>query len=232
MAAITARVGLHENTVRGHLDALLNDGFVTRTPADPDGRGRPGWLWSATAPAEQSAGAIEYQGLASALARTIATTAPDPAAAARETGRTWGASLTATQAVRPAAPDTPPQRRVVQILDDLGFAPAETTVPAHTATQADAFAQTSTDAQADTSSQLLELHRCPILEAATSFPEVVCNVHMGLISGILEADGVGSEGSYLEPFAAPGVCLLHLKTQQLAPQQLTSDARTSGASDE
>jgi len=214
MAAITARVGLHENTVRGHLDALLNDGFVTRTPADPDGRGRPGWLWSATAPAEQSAGAIEYQGLASALARTIATTAPDPAATARETGRTWGASLTATQAVRPAAPDTPPQRRVVQILDDLGFAPAETTVPA------------------DTSSQLLELHRCPILEAATSFPEVVCNVHMGLISGILEADGVDSQGSYLEPFAAPGVCLLHLKTQQLAPRQLTSDARTSGASDE
>ncbi|WP_313280985.1 helix-turn-helix domain-containing protein, partial [Timonella senegalensis] len=81
IAALTQRVGLHENTVRGHLDALLSDGFITRSPAEPDGRGRPSWLWQASTPSPQSAGALEYAGLAGALARTIALTAPDPVAA-------------------------------------------------------------------------------------------------------------------------------------------------------
>jgi predicted ArsR family transcriptional regulator len=30
LPGLVARVKLHENTVRGHLDALLTDGFVSR----------------------------------------------------------------------------------------------------------------------------------------------------------------------------------------------------------
>lgn len=189
IAALTQRVGLHENTVRGHLDALLSDGFITRSPAEPDGRGRPSWLWQASTPSPQSAGALEYAGLAGALARTIALTAPDPVAAARDAGHAWGTSLAATDTITPARPEQSASSRVVQILDDLGFAPSTT------------------------SSAVVELRRCPILDAATTYPDVVCNVHMGLIAGVLDADGVDTEGSHLEPFSAPGVCSLHLVTR-------------------
>ncbi len=127
--------------------------------------------------------------MAGALARTIALTVPDPVAAARDAGHTWGTSLAATDTITPARPEQSASSRVVQILDDLGFAPSTT------------------------SSAVVELRRCPILDAATTYPDVVCNVHMGLIAGVLDADGVDTEGSHLEPFSAPGVCSLHLVTR-------------------
>ena len=47
LAALVLATGLHENTVRGHLEALFRDGFVTRRRAEASGRGRPAWLWQA-----------------------------------------------------------------------------------------------------------------------------------------------------------------------------------------
>lgn len=44
---IAGEVGLHANTVRGHLDALLAAGQVTRVPDQRATRGRPHWLYSA-----------------------------------------------------------------------------------------------------------------------------------------------------------------------------------------
>jgi predicted ArsR family transcriptional regulator len=48
---IAEAVGLHPNTVRGHLDALLASGRITRVPDQRSTRGRPHWLYSATASA-------------------------------------------------------------------------------------------------------------------------------------------------------------------------------------
>lgn len=48
---IAQAVGLHANTVRGHLDALLAAGRITRIPDQRATRGRPHWLYSATASA-------------------------------------------------------------------------------------------------------------------------------------------------------------------------------------
>lgn len=48
---IADAVGLHPNTVRGHLDALLAAGRITRIPDQRATRGRPHWLYSATASA-------------------------------------------------------------------------------------------------------------------------------------------------------------------------------------
>ena len=47
---LSEAVGLHANTVRGHLDALLASGRVSRTPDQRATRGRPHWLYSATTP--------------------------------------------------------------------------------------------------------------------------------------------------------------------------------------
>ncbi|MDH3957843.1 MAG: helix-turn-helix domain-containing protein, partial [Actinomycetota bacterium] len=47
---LSVATGLHANTVRGHLDALLASGRVTRVRDQRATRGRPHWLYSAATP--------------------------------------------------------------------------------------------------------------------------------------------------------------------------------------
>ncbi|WP_051192029.1 helix-turn-helix transcriptional regulator [Microbacterium luticocti] len=180
-AALTAASGLHENTVRGHLEQLYADGYVRRERENSTGRGRPAWLWTAVTPEP----ANPYIGLAAALAATLARTSTDPVAQARDAGRAWGAQIAATHAAdRLAAP----REVVVDVMREQGFAPTDT-------------------------GQTVVLRRCPLIEAATRYPDIVCAVHQGMIDGILQARG-SSARSRLIPFSAPGECTLHLQAAQ------------------
>lgn len=123
-----------------------------------------------------------YAGLTSALAETLVRSSPDPVAAARTAGRAWGAEIAAAA----DAADAPAGGRdhVIGVMRENGFAPD------------------------DTGAEVL-LRRCPLIEAATRHPEVVCAVHQGMVDGILAAHGEPAR-SRLVPFSAPGVCTLHL----------------------
>lgn len=119
VTALSRSTGLHENTVRGHLDQLLADGHVTRARAAAAGRGRPAWLWRPT----QHGPASPYAALAGVLAGTIARTSTDPAATAHEAGRGWGAEL-AEDLPEPAA-RTSERMLVVNAMAAQGFAPQD-----------------------------------------------------------------------------------------------------------
>ena len=86
LAELAETTGLHENTVRGHLDALLQAGHVSRLRATPSGRGRPAWSYVAR---EEP-----YAALAHALSCGLEA---NPGATARESGesggRAWGEQL-------------------------------------------------------------------------------------------------------------------------------------------
>lgn len=184
LTALAASAELHENTVRGHLDGLQRAGLVTREKAEPDGRGRPAWLWRAVDADPPS----EYAGLAGALAATLHRTSDDPARDATVAGRAWGRQLATG---RPSGePNSPRGRRraVVELMDHLGFEP-----------------------QADVRAQQVRLTRCPLLEVAKQHTEVVCNVHAGLVQGALAEYGDETADVTLLPFAEPGACLLHLR---------------------
>lgn len=186
ITALIARVQLHENTVRGHLTALLHDGFVDREAEMTDGRGRPSWLWFATAPAQPSEKELEYGGLASALAESISLTSQDPSRDALAAGKSWGKRIAAQRPSPSTGEETNAAEFATKFLDEFGFQP-------HILNP-----------------QTVELHRCPLLDVATAFPEVVCNVHLGLVQGVLETAGMESAGSSLTPFSAPGVCTLRV----------------------
>jgi predicted ArsR family transcriptional regulator len=79
---------------------------------------------------------------------------------------------------------------VVRLLDDVGFSP-------------------ETDDRATT----VRLTRCPLLETAKEYPDVVCGVHLGIARGALEEYGADSTRTDLLPFAEPGACRLHLLTR-------------------
>jgi predicted ArsR family transcriptional regulator len=214
--ALSALTRQHPNTIREHLDGLVDDRLVVRTRALAQGRGRPAWLYRTTPEAGSEPGAREYAGLASALAAQIARTSAQPRADSIEAGRMWGRELVRGSPVTVAlvadedpVPGTamPPsavatRRRVVTLLEELGFAP-------------------SPDARVG----VVKLRRCPLLEAAHQHPEVVCAVHLGVVRGALDelgADPDRTERTTLEPFSEPGACRLNLlapadRTKKFAP---------------
>ena len=185
LAALVATSGLHANTVREHLDALVREGLAHRHPEAPAGRGRPAWLYEATG--VDAASAPEYAGLASALAAAIHRTSASPTDDAVTAGREWGHELARERGARPAASAVAARREVVSLLDEVGFAP-----------------------QADARSSTVRLTRCPLLETAHKYPDIVCGVHLGLAQGALEEYGADPDGTELLPFAEPGACRLHL----------------------
>ncbi len=180
LGALVEASGLHPNTVREHLDGLLEQGRVRRFRQEPSGRGRPPWLYEATEGSENR----EYAGLAAALAATIARTSPDPVEAAVTAGEEWGRDLVRGRD-RATTPDGP-REEVVGLLDEVGFDPDRT----------------------PERPELVRLRRCPLLEAAHRHRDVVCGVHVGMVRGALAELGGDPAGTALEPFAQPGACLL------------------------
>ncbi|WP_153506197.1 helix-turn-helix transcriptional regulator [Cumulibacter manganitolerans] len=104
--------GLHPNTVRAHLEGLVDEGLVERTAGRTGQRGRPSWRYRVVP--ERTAGAPEYVGLAIALAEQLAAMTPDAGRIARTAGERWASSI-------PGSGGT--TEDVVALLDDLGFAP-------------------------------------------------------------------------------------------------------------
>jgi predicted ArsR family transcriptional regulator len=182
-AELAARLGQHTNTVREHLDALVEERLATRERSPANGRGRPAWLYAATPSAPASR---EYAGLATALAVQLARSSAHPREDAVAAGARWGRQLAE------AVPDEPAtaaaaRRQVVRLLDALGFAPSP-----------------------DERTMTVRLRQCPLLVAARQQPEVVCSVHLGIVRGALATWHTKNGDTGLVPFAQPGACLLHL----------------------
>jgi len=184
LSSLVTATGLHENTLREHLAALVRRGLVRRHRAEPVGRGRPAWLYELTD--EEPAGS-EYAGLAAALAAAIARTNDDPGPAAAAAGEEWGRELARDRGASPRSTRAA-RDEVLRLLDDLGFTPEA--VPERP--------------------REVRLTRCPLLEAAHRHPEVVCAVHLGIVRGALTEYGADPAGSALVPFAEPGACRLVL----------------------
>lgn len=185
IAAVAEATGWHVNTVRGHVTALWEDGYLSRSREQRDAQGRPSWLWSAKRPEAAS----PYAELAGVLAESLARMSRDPSHDAREAGRSWGLSVGA--GLDPAVSPADAVRTVVDVMRDQGFAPSA----AH-------------------AGDALVLRQCPLIEAASRHSDIVCQVHLGMVVGLLEAVGAADCGSRLLPFTAPGQCTLHLRVAE------------------
>ena len=198
--ALSALLRQHPNTIREHLDGLSDDRMVVRTRAAADGRGRPAWLYSAAPDLGSDQGASDYAGLASALAAHIAHKSRHPGTDAIETGRVWGRDLLRRSSggvgrglirdVVKASSAVAARREVVALLRELGF-----------------------DPMPDARAAVVKLRRCPLLEAAHQYPEVVCGVHLGVVRGALDElgnDPDRTERTALQSFSEPGACRLDL----------------------
>jgi predicted ArsR family transcriptional regulator len=183
------RVGLHWNTVRSHLRVLAEAGLVSARREERTRPGRPRVLYKAAAEPLDTRALASHRLLAQVLASHLAGSERDPSARAEEAGRAWGAHL-----VRKPPPFTSISKeetidQVVGLHEEFGFKPK---------------------LREAANGQEIVLKRCPFQELATTYPAVICSVHLGLIRGALRELGTGVEADRLEPFAEPGACVAHV----------------------
>jgi hypothetical protein len=137
----------------------------------------------------------EYAGLAIALIDEVSRSTPDPRAMARQAGERWGRTMAQrrpdpTAGIAPSD-RTDPSGAVVDMLTGLRFEPQPAATPG-----------------------TVRLTTCPLLDAARRNPDVVCEVHLGIVRGALTRFGGDPDAVDLIPFAEPGACLLTLPSRQ------------------
>ena len=203
-ADIAARTGVHVNTARFHLDALIAEGAVVRSVEDPSGAGRPRAVY-APRPGMNRGGTRSYRLLAQILLSNLSSAGPGAGEAARQAGRAWGGFL--------SGPPAPFQRlsageavtRLTALLDDLGFDP-EPGQPGSGQQGPDHHGPGHQEPDA-----VIRLRHCPFLELAEEYGDLVYRIHLGLMQGALAELRAPVTAAALEPFAEPGACLARLE---------------------
>jgi predicted ArsR family transcriptional regulator len=190
---VAQRAGLHQNTARFHLEALVEAGLAVRETEDRETPGRPRIGYRALA--DSPAGRRRYRLLAQMLTSLIAGTMAEPGRAAEEAGREWGAYLTE----QPPPYEKPSAQaaigKLTAITEDLGFAP-----------RAEA-------GDGDGQFRLL-LRQCPFREVAKDHPDVICSLHLGLMRGALARMRAPLTADRLDPFIEPSLCAAWLTKQE------------------
>jgi len=182
---VAEQAGLHPNTARFHLDALVEAGLATREQQPRETPGRPSMAYQVT-DSDGPTGRRRYRLLAEMLTSLISGMMPEPAKAAAEAGRQWGSYL---------AEQPPPYQRLRageaigklrELLEELGFAP---------------------EAVTDGTRPEMLLHQCPFREIAEHHQDVVCSLHLGLMQGALAQMRAPVSADRLQPFAEPSLCV-------------------------
>lgn len=175
---VSEAVGLHPNSTRFHLDALIEAGLVTREAEQRTQPGRPKVLYEATEPHP----ADPYEALAQAMVTHFAGAEPDRATKARAAGEAWGDELRSGQ-----PSDAEPLERVVTCMSGLGYEPRLVTG----------------------AEPVIELTPCPYIALATKDPAVICQLHLGLVRGLLGPDQPWTVTS-IHPWVKPDLCVMQL----------------------
>jgi predicted ArsR family transcriptional regulator len=188
---VAQRMGLHQNTARFHLEALVEAGLATRETEGRETPGRPRISYRAVAGGP--AGQRRYRLLAEMLTTLIAGTMPEPAGAAEEAGREWGAYLTEQPPPYERLTAAEAVAKLTAIMAELGFAPQP---------------------EDDGGRQYrLCLRQCPFREVAQRHRDVICSLHLGLIRGALARLRAPLSADNLSPFVEPSLCVAHLSAR-------------------
>lgn len=177
ITAIAGRLRVHPNTVRFHLDSLIEAGRVEQVRTSPSRPGRPAQMFRPR-PGMDPAGRRNYPVLADMLLTGLLDGA-EPEAAAQRVGHRWGLGSALI-----ARGDDPAEASagLVRVLAEIGFAPA--------ADRAGAIA----------------IGNCPFLELVEKHGTSICAMHLGFMRGVMERAGDPLRIVDLIPFEEPDRC--------------------------
>lgn len=161
-------VGLHRNTVRAHLEALVSVGLARRTIEQRTTRGRPRVLYENATdarPRPRESFDLEdvgYLGLAKSLAGQLSEM-EDAATEAVRAGRRWAAAVDSS----PLSPSPLSAAETIAAVTDL-------------------FERLGFDPETAFDEGRVSLHNCPFLEVAKQARPVICGMHLGMLKATLE----------------------------------------------
>jgi len=194
---VAQRMGLHPNTARFHLEALVEAGLAAREAEERETPGRPRIGYQAVA--DSPAGRRRYRLLAEMLTSLIAGTMSTPGKAAEEAGREWGSYLTEQPPPYQRLTAQESLARLTAIMADFGFAPQP---------------EASEDGQ-----YRICLHQCPFREVAERHKDVICALHLGMMRGALTTLRAPLRADRLDPFVEPSLCVATLTATQEADER-------------
>ena len=186
---VADRTGLHVNTARFHLDALVAEDFAVRRSEPREAPGRPRVLYTAagTSPGPRSFGLLAE--MLTGLVATLDGAGP----AAVEAGRQWGRHLVDRPTPSEQVDAAEATSRLNRVLDEIGFRP---------------------EVRHGSDGAEVHLRHCPFREVAERHTDVVCALHLGLMQGALDELRAPLQAS-LEPFVRPDLCIARI--QQASP---------------
>lgn len=190
IASVADELGVHPNTVRFHIDALLRAGRVEQVLGDSAGRGRPPILFRGSRRMDP-AGPTNYRLLAGILTDYVARS-PDAAEIAAQLGRSTSRGLVESSPHPRAPSKTSAVTDLVELLGQLGFEPEPV------------------DGRR---TREIRLRHCPFQNLAEQHGEVICSLHLGLMQGALTAMRAPVTVDRLDPFVEPDLCVAHLASK-------------------
>lgn len=164
-ADVASALDLHHNTVREHLDALLDAGFVEVSTKPTGRRGRPALRYTSTAPSPTEV-LDSYLTLLDAISETLGT-GPQARELALAIGRRWAQMTPPLQPDEASDETASPAERAANLLPNLsimGFAP---------------------EAHGET----IILKACPLMTRARAPHPLVCIMHEGYLNEVYERGG-------------------------------------------
>jgi predicted ArsR family transcriptional regulator len=162
VAQVAQQVNLPPNVTRYHLESLVDAGLATREVQNRATPGRPKVAYLGTLPDQTHEREQGYRLLAEILAMTVARANADAGEWMYHVGQDWGRYLTDPSAEGPID-ETQIMKRLMEKLDALWFAP---------------------ELSKDDPPRVV-LHNCPFADSTQRYPQVVCQLHAGLINGSL-----------------------------------------------
>ena len=182
---VADRTGLHVNTARFHLDALVADDLAERRSEPRETPGRPRVLYAAAgaAPGPRSFGLLAE--MLTGLVATLDGAGP----AATKAGRQWGRHLIDRPAPSERVDAGEAIDRLNRVLDEIGFRP---------------------EVRRGTDGAEVHLHHCPFREVAERHTDVICALHLGLMQGALGELRAPLRATSLEPFVGPDLCIARI----------------------
>jgi predicted ArsR family transcriptional regulator len=180
VAEVSAAVGLHQNTVRPHLDRLCEVGLLEVSTELRGTVGRPQHRYRVREAAPSLDLSPRNYHLLSELLGTLASKLAR-ADDAVDVGRQWAAHLAARETPDPGVPSDDAVELIRATFDHLGFDPL-------------------------VEGSRVTFTHCPFRELAEAHPEIICSLHRGLCEGMVAmADGTAKLRAF-HPLGSPDPC--------------------------
>ena len=165
---LAERIGLHPNTVRPHLDRMRDAGLVEVETVHRGTVGRPQLRYSLAAGAPGLGLDPPAHTLLAGLLAALAESQGADEARAAGLGRRWGQETVVRRQEAKGC-----LAALMGELDRLGFDPVES------------------PPGGDGPRVRVDFLHCPFRELAEAYPELVCNLHRGIVEGVVAASGPG-----------------------------------------